>query len=331
MAYLRFFQTGVKRVFTGPHALPKIETQIYDSVQVHRTLMTYTVQASGMEPLSYQWYIDGQLQTSTTNSLPINTPTPLSVGEHTLQVKVTNPIGSIESRVATMHMFSPNDLISISRQPESIRIYQGDVPRFSVEVLSTSPIHYQWYLDHEPIPGENGPVLIGSFDTNDYIGTRILYVDVTNEVSRLRSTIVTAQVEPYEDYSTWRQDVFPPEVADTPQADPTADYNHDGITNYHTFLLGLDPGEKEGLAHRATQFLERKDQADYVRFTYSITVTRLQVYFEKSYNLDTWELAWGTVEKFTDTNRSRALDVKFPIPPEETRPLFYRPIYYFTE
>jgi uncharacterized delta-60 repeat protein len=109
------------------------------------TLARFSVLAAGTPPLGYQWRKDGVALNEggnvfgpSTTSLLLSNVSGADAGGYS--VVVTNPLGSVTSQVA---MFSVPDPF-ITSQPPSRTKDAGQTTVFSVTVVGTPPLSYQW-------------------------------------------------------------------------------------------------------------------------------------------------------------------------------------------
>jgi uncharacterized protein YkwD len=152
---------------------PTITTQPLNQTQDSGHTAIVSVQATGTDPLSYQWY----LGTSGVTSSPIQDATsssyhtPLLTSTTSYWVRVSNVAGSVDSATATITISasapSPSPSPSptptptpspspsptpggvapaIASQPQSQSISSGQTATLSVSAIGTAPLSYQWYM-----------------------------------------------------------------------------------------------------------------------------------------------------------------------------------------
>ncbi|MFO1499894.1 MAG: immunoglobulin domain-containing protein [Verrucomicrobiota bacterium] len=108
---------------------------------------TISVAATGSEPISYQWSLNGQpVAGAIEPSLVVSDAQPSDAGDYT--VSVSNAAGSVTSRVAVLTVNSP-PIVTI--QPESQSVPIGSNVILSVGVSGTPPLAFQWFVDGIPI------------------------------------------------------------------------------------------------------------------------------------------------------------------------------------
>ena len=113
--------------------------------------------AGGRPPYSFQWMKNGvAIPGATAASLVLQAATAADAGLYS--VTLTNPVGSITSRSATLVVKpdggggNPGAPV-ITRHPVSVLALPGETVRFSIEVTGTPPISITWFRDHRPITG----------------------------------------------------------------------------------------------------------------------------------------------------------------------------------
>ncbi len=122
---------------------------------------TFTVNATGPEPLAYQWLKDGAPIAGATN--PTLTRTALQLSDAGFySVTISNGIGSVTSQpVALTVRATPNaSPVTIVTQPISRTAFAGDTVSFSVNAQGAPPPGYQWFKDGAPIAGANAATLM---------------------------------------------------------------------------------------------------------------------------------------------------------------------------
>jgi sugar lactone lactonase YvrE len=122
--------------------------------------VTFSVAATGLAPLSYQWQqlqngsytwtnlSDGNgVSGSATANLTLSGVTTLLSG-YQYQVVVANPVNSITSNAAALAVAGPPSIVT---QPGSATGYFGGSTTFTVTANGTPPFSYQWYFNESPI------------------------------------------------------------------------------------------------------------------------------------------------------------------------------------
>jgi len=169
---------------------PTLQQQPNNQTVTQGQNATFSVAASGTAPLSYQWDFDGAAVVGATNSsLALTNVQGTQAGSYT--AVVTNVAGSVTSRAATLTVdIAP----TITTQPQSQSVTQGQNVSFSVVAEGTANLNYQWYINGSIVNGHNGRNSTynvngaGTGDSADYT------VVVQNNWGSVTSTVATLAV-----------------------------------------------------------------------------------------------------------------------------------------
>ena len=130
--------------------------------------VTFTVTATGTGTLTYQWRKDSvDIGGATSDSYTIDPAAPSDAGNY--DVVVTDDCGSLTSDTATLTV---NTGPTITMQPSSQSVCEGDPVMFTVTASGTGTLTYQWRKDSVDIGGATSdsytidPVAAG--DAGDY-------------------------------------------------------------------------------------------------------------------------------------------------------------------
>jgi len=116
---------------------------------------TFTVSASGSQPLSYQWQEHGTNKPGATSSTMTLTNAQLAdAGEY--RAIVSNGGGSVTSQVAVLTVIFPP---SITDPPQPLSVIAGESAQFDVAATGSDPIYYQWRKGTTNVPGEAFAIL----------------------------------------------------------------------------------------------------------------------------------------------------------------------------
>ncbi|MCI0747101.1 MAG: immunoglobulin domain-containing protein, partial [Verrucomicrobia subdivision 3 bacterium] len=119
------------------------------------TPVTFTVAATGDQPLAYQWYFNSKpIAGATGPSYVIQSVASASAGHYS--VEVSNPVGVVLSRSAVLRISVPP---VITRQPHSQSVLVGADVTLSVDVSGSEPLRYQWRVNGTNIPGAHSASL----------------------------------------------------------------------------------------------------------------------------------------------------------------------------
>lgn len=110
----------------------------------------FIAQVEGTPPLTFSWYHNGEfIPWANEPKLFLSDVEPGDVGSY--QLIVSNPAGSVTSRVATLTL---RLLPAITKQPQSQQVLAGLKAEFSIEAKGADPRYYQWYFNDSPLLGE---------------------------------------------------------------------------------------------------------------------------------------------------------------------------------
>jgi DNA/RNA endonuclease G (NUC1) len=170
---------------------PVIVAQPVNQTTVVGGSATFTVTASGDEPLVYQWlHDDNEIPGANASTLSLTNVQAADVGAYT--VVVTNALGGATSNTAQL---IANGLApSITGSPISAGVGAGSTVTFSVAVTGSPTLTYQWRKNLSPIGGATAATLtlanVQAPDAADYD------VVVTNSVGFATSAPATLTVTP---------------------------------------------------------------------------------------------------------------------------------------
>ncbi|RPJ39709.1 MAG: PKD domain-containing protein, partial [Chloroflexi bacterium] len=106
-------------------------------------LVTFTASATGDEPVTYQWQVDGSPVSATTSYSAT-----FAEGQHTIRVTATNAGGSSSATNTIYVSCSPPDFI-LHQEPAGV-IFPNDPIHFSLTGTGTPPLEYDWWVDGIP-------------------------------------------------------------------------------------------------------------------------------------------------------------------------------------
>lgn len=138
--------------------------------------VSFTVEAVGPGPISYQWLRNGSTLGGATGSvLTIENVTSENAGTYT--VEATNTYGTTESNPAVLGVNTPP---VITLQPVSQAIASGESATLTVSAAGTTPMTYTWYLgttgDTSQPQGSGS-----SFDTGSLSATSSFWARASND------------------------------------------------------------------------------------------------------------------------------------------------------
>jgi len=113
------------------------------------TNVTFVADAGGMEPLQYQWHLNGNPILSGTNATLVLTNVQWE-NRGIFTIIASNRFGVVESLPAEL-VVKPQPVVL--RHPLSLIVTQGGGAEFRVEIGGTLPISYQWKRNDIPLMG----------------------------------------------------------------------------------------------------------------------------------------------------------------------------------
>jgi len=176
---------------------PAISLQPYSLALNAGTTASFSVDAGGSGPLSYQWRKDGlpladggNIAGAATAVLVLTNVLGGDAGAYS--VVVSNGLGSVTSAVATLVVIDP--LIAV--QPVSQLGQLGDSVTFSVTAVGTAPFGYQWWKDGGALAWGTGASLtltnLQAADAGDYsVVVSNQYGSMTSAVALLTVNLAT--------------------------------------------------------------------------------------------------------------------------------------------
>ena len=151
-------------MINGPGA-PTITAQPEAVTVVDGQTATFSVVATGTQPLSYQWYALWLMGFSRYTPIPgatsasYTTPPTLKSTYAILKVVVTNSAGCVASDQVVLQSLSvlppppPPAAPTIMAQPNNATVEVGQTATFKVVASGTAPLTYQWRKNGVDVPG----------------------------------------------------------------------------------------------------------------------------------------------------------------------------------
>ena len=138
----------------GPQG-PTITAQPADQTVAEGQTATFTVEATGLEPLSYQWRTDGvDIPGATSSSYTTPAVGPTDHGAR-FDCVVTDANGITTSEAAMLTVVTVMPMIT--SHPVNQTVAEGETATFTLEVTGVEPLSYQWQRNGADIPGATGP------------------------------------------------------------------------------------------------------------------------------------------------------------------------------
>jgi hypothetical protein len=134
---------------------PQITLQPQSRTLAPGSTATFQVGALGTPPLGYQWRFNGtNLDGATGPILVLTNVPPTAAGNYT--AVVTNAFGAATSTVAVLTLRAAPTILA---QPQSTNVFVGATAVFTVEVVGSLPLRYQWRRNNIPINGATNATL----------------------------------------------------------------------------------------------------------------------------------------------------------------------------
>ncbi|HAV64470.1 MAG TPA: hypothetical protein DCY13_19140, partial [Verrucomicrobiales bacterium] len=150
--------------------------------------VSFSVGASSVAPIQYQWKFNGSAIAGATNAtLTLASVTSAHAGKY--KVEVGNGSQNFTSAEAILTVNVP---VTITSPPASRAVITDDSTSFNVSVAGTPPFTYQWLFNGNPLPGANGDKLDLSHIVPAQAGAYA--VMVSNVVGAVLSTSATLTV-----------------------------------------------------------------------------------------------------------------------------------------
>lgn len=132
-----------------PPTPPAITVEPQDQTVNQGGSTSFTVTATGDEPLAYQWFFEGAaIPGATDSSYARQDALPDHAG--TYAAVVTNVAGSVTSVVATLTVNVPPNVLA---HPQDMQVKWSSNVTFTVTAMGTAPLAYQWHFNDTNLPG----------------------------------------------------------------------------------------------------------------------------------------------------------------------------------
>lgn len=155
--------------------------------------VSFSVGATGSEPLTYQWSVNGNPVVGATGSSWLWADVPSAGQPPLVTVFVTNPFGQ-QSASATLTLWDTAVPVIVA-EPVNLSGVMGGTATFAVDAQSFGPVSYQWYRGSELLVGQTGPTLILNNVQSAAAGE--YHVRISNSFGEVSSSTVQLAVTPY--------------------------------------------------------------------------------------------------------------------------------------
>lgn len=173
-------------------AKPTITAQPASATVSEGQTATFSVTASGANPLSYQWRKNGTAITGANQASYTTPATVLADSGASFTVVVSNSAGSATSTAASLTVSAVVVAPTITTHPASQAATVGATVQLTVAASGTQPFNYQWYRNGSILGGPIGSTLsIPNVQTSD---AGSYYVVVTNAAGNATSNVASLTV-----------------------------------------------------------------------------------------------------------------------------------------
>ncbi len=149
---------------------------------------SFTVTASGDQPLGYQWLLNGtNISGATASSCTISNVTQTNLGAYA--VFVTNAFGSETSSNATLSMYP-----FLAAPFGGLDTYWGNTNILSVEAWGSGPLSFQWYQNGVALPSATNETL--TLTSIQFANAGLYSVVVTSPLGSVTNTPEQVVVNP---------------------------------------------------------------------------------------------------------------------------------------
>ena len=137
------------------------------------SVLNLSVIASGTDPITYQWKLNGTpIAGATASALLITSASAANAGNYTCVV--TNSVGTVTTPVSTLVVANPPVITASPVAAQSVPV--GSTVNFSVSVSDPTSVTYQWQFNGVNIFGASSPVLTLNAVTAANAGTYVCVV-----------------------------------------------------------------------------------------------------------------------------------------------------------
>jgi hypothetical protein len=172
---------------------PAITTQPVSQTVTAGQTASFSVAASGMTPMTYQWKKNGTAMSGATSSTYTTPATTTSDNAAQFIVVITNSAGSATSTGAILTVNAAAAAPAITTQPVSQTVTAGQTASFSVAASGTTPMTFQWKKNGTAISGATSSMYTTPGTTTSD-NASLFTVVVTNSAGTVTSSAATLAV-----------------------------------------------------------------------------------------------------------------------------------------
>ena len=169
---------------------PLVTTQPTSQTVLVGQTITFSVNATGTAPLTYQWKKNGTSINGATSSTYTTPAVTASDNGAQFTVAVANAAGTVTSNAAILTVNAPP---AITSQPANQSVIVGQTASFSVTATGTAPLSYQWQKNGTAIGGATSPVYTTPSTSSSDNGAQFT-VTVSNSFGSVNSSAGTLTV-----------------------------------------------------------------------------------------------------------------------------------------
>ena len=185
--------SGIEILASTSSSSPSITSQPANETVNSGNTATFSVQASGTAPLTYQWQKNGSNISGATGSSYTTPVTSTSDNGETFRVLVSNSKGSTTSNSVTLSVKAVASAPTITSQALSQTVSSGQKATFAVAVSGTSPLNYQWQKNGANISGATASSYTTPATTSSDNGSKF-QVAISNSAGSTMSAAATLTV-----------------------------------------------------------------------------------------------------------------------------------------
>ncbi len=154
---------------------------------------TFSVVATGTDPLTYRWYMNGAAVGSDASTFTIAQAAANQTGAQ-IYVNISNSVGTTKSNTVSLTVNAAATAPTISQQPMSDTVTAGQTATFSVTAAGTAPLTYQWFMNGAAAGTNSSTLSIPQTTTAE--NNAQIYVKASNSAGSATSNTVVLTVNP---------------------------------------------------------------------------------------------------------------------------------------
>ncbi|MSU32142.1 MAG: hypothetical protein EXS25_05690 [Pedosphaera sp.] len=152
---------------------------------------TFTVGFTGDQPLTLRWFKE-DIEVSSATNATLTLPNVKATSAGRYRVRLVNSLATVFSDFVTLTVSSPDPAPSITTQPVSQMVHEGESVHFTV-AASGAHLKFLWTFKGFPISGTNATLSLAQvtpFNAGSYLA------EISNATGTTQSSIVTLDVLP---------------------------------------------------------------------------------------------------------------------------------------